>query len=55
MLAFFQPDVGANGVNLDQMGPGQESWQAIVDEEMRILNKKLTEMGYSIQSQATPQ
>lgn len=55
VLAFFQPDVGANGVSLDQTGPGQESWQAIVDEEMRILNKKLTEMGYSIQSQATPQ
>ena len=50
VLAFFQPDVGADGVSLDQMGPGQQTWQAIVDEEMRILNKKLAGMGSSSQS-----
>lgn len=55
VLAFFQPDVGANGVSLNQTGPGQETWQAIVDEEMRILNKQLAAMGYSIQSEPAPQ
>ncbi|CAA0098158.1 Uncharacterised protein [Halioglobus japonicus] len=55
VLAFFQPGVDEGGVSLDQMGPGQETWQAIVDEEMRILNKKLAGLGYGIQAEAAPQ
>jgi hypothetical protein len=48
VLAFFQPGIGADGVSLDQQGPGEETWQEIVDEEMRILNKKLAGLGYGI-------
>ncbi len=50
VLAFFQPDVGENAVSLDQTGPGQQTWQDIVDEEMRILNKTLSGLGYGLKS-----
>ncbi len=46
VLAFFQPDVGPTPVGLDQMGPEQKAWQAVVDQEMQDLNATLSEQGF---------
>ena len=54
VLAFFQPDVGATGVSVDQAGPEQQTWKETVDEEMRVLNKALAGLGYGIKKEATP-
>jgi MoaA/NifB/PqqE/SkfB family radical SAM enzyme len=35
VLAFFQPDIGASSVAIDQMAPQQTSWQEVVAREMR--------------------
>ena len=37
VLAFFQPGIGPKSVGIDELGPGQETWQEIVAREMRNL------------------
>jgi hypothetical protein len=48
VLAFFQPDVGATAVDLDQMGPQQQTWQEVVDLERRDLSETLIRLGYGL-------
>ncbi len=48
ILGFFQSDVGLTSVGLDQLGPLQQTWQEVVDGEMRILGATLTERGFGL-------
>jgi hypothetical protein len=34
VLAFFQPDVGETGINIDEIGPNDKPWREVVDVEM---------------------
>ena len=34
VLAFFQPDVGDTGVNIDEIGPNDKPWREVVDVEI---------------------
>ncbi len=46
VLAFFQPDIGPGSAGLDQAGPRQQTWQQVVDREMRDLQANLTGLGH---------
>ena len=46
VLAFFQPDVGETAAALEQTGPQQETWQEIVDSEMKKRGETLADLGY---------
>ena len=35
ILAFFQPDVGATPISLEEMGPGDKTWRQVVEAEMQ--------------------
>jgi peptidoglycan/LPS O-acetylase OafA/YrhL len=55
VLAYFQADVGASAVQLDQMGPSQQTWQEVVDIEKRNLTATLSRLGYGIESESVSQ
>ncbi len=35
LLAFFQPDVGATPISLEEMGPGDKTWRQVVEKEIQ--------------------
>ena len=35
ILAFFQPDVGATPISLEETGPGDKTWRQVVEAEMQ--------------------
>lgn len=47
VLAYFQPEVGATAIGLDQLGPQHKTWQKIVAREKRDLERVLASAGES--------
>jgi len=43
VLAFFQPDVGSSSAGLDEMSPKAQTWQDLVQSEMRTLGRAFAE------------
>jgi hypothetical protein len=52
---FFQPEIGATSVGLDQIGPERKTWQEVVDREMRNLVLTLVERSYGFESEQASQ
>ena len=41
VLAFFQPDVGKEGIPLDEQRPDQQTWRTIVEAEIKQISRDL--------------
>ncbi len=45
VLTFFQPDVGADAIGLDETGPLAKTWRDVVESEMRVIGQALAGLG----------